>query len=438
MKREIEKNDRSEILHDALQFLDDDLIEEVEMLRSGVKEDDCRKRECDEGTEGAIFGQTNIHDSEKPEDKMEEWRENGFCEDDENAKEDNHSFHWRRWTAMAASICLLVIGAFLWQRILLPIQEENKTNNQLSESSGNQMSDVEESLGVSEAAVQEEADALNEERTDDTSGILMQESIIEQKEAAVEIPAMEMELKKQDGMACDMMAFFIYEGRCYIQHEYHEEEVEFVGKYAGTATGLIDEWTTEDGYVDYAGSISGDFYEVKGVDPEFMLCMKWDDGVETYICNNGITLGTGADIIEKYMNLKDSYVSVSYLSDTEREEGQKEPEQLSEEHKELFDRFLDAFSDANFMYTKDIPITVEVEDDAGWIAPSEDEESGLIASEESSSVDGHLYFTTDTGMQMHFRLLEGGYVTIRNFNSICVKIDMNLYMELLDVINVNG
>ena len=45
----------------------------------------------------------------------------------------------------------------------------------------------------------------------------------------------------------------------------------------------------EDGYVDLAGSIGGDFYAVNGYDPEFMLCMKSDNGnLQLYICNNGL------------------------------------------------------------------------------------------------------------------------------------------------------
>ena len=59
----------------------------------------------------------------------------------------------------------------------------------------------------------------------------------------------------------------------------------------GTATGLIDEWTPKEGYVELAGSVSGDFYTVNGFDPTFLLCMKEDgDAIQLFVCNSGITL----------------------------------------------------------------------------------------------------------------------------------------------------
>ena len=56
-----------------------------------------------------------------------------------------------------------------------------------------------------------------------------------------------------------MIGFFIYEGRCYVQYREIYEDVDLIDKHLGTVTGLIDEWTPEDGYVDFAGSAQGGF-----------------------------------------------------------------------------------------------------------------------------------------------------------------------------------
>ena len=59
-----------------------------------------------------------------------------------------------------------------------------------------------------------------------------------------------------------------------LYYENFSEAEGIVGEHLGTVTGMIDEWTPEEGYVDFAGSICGDFYSVKGYDPEFMLCIS--------------------------------------------------------------------------------------------------------------------------------------------------------------------
>ena len=79
------------------------------------------------------------------------------------------------------------------------------------------------------------------------------------------IPPLEVSLSSE--LAADMIGFFIYEGRCYVQYNHIDNGTDLIGEYLGTATGLIDEWTPKEGYVDFAGSVRGDFYSVKGYDP---------------------------------------------------------------------------------------------------------------------------------------------------------------------------
>lgn len=73
------KEKRSELIHDALDLLDEDLIEDVDRLRGGVAE--------------------SVSESEKAKKRR---------------------FNWRRFTAFAASLCVLVIGSWAWQNFHEP------------------------------------------------------------------------------------------------------------------------------------------------------------------------------------------------------------------------------------------------------------------------------------------------------------------------------
>lgn len=73
---------KSEIIQDALDLLDDDLITEANALREGNSA---------QGTDSA--GQEKIKMS-----RIMNW-------------------HWRRWVATAASVCLLIIGGWAWMNL---------------------------------------------------------------------------------------------------------------------------------------------------------------------------------------------------------------------------------------------------------------------------------------------------------------------------------
>lgn len=178
---------------------------------------------------------------------------------------------WLKWGAMAACLCLVMVGGVVW-----------RYTSSRGEAPGTVGSDKTPGL-------------IGSEKTDtpDTAAA---------SEDGVTIPPMKVSLSAD--VTADMHAFFIYQGRCYVQYEFLEDN-DMVGEYLGTSVGLIDEWTPEEGYVELAGSISTDFYAVKGYDPSFMLCSKELDGVSTYICNNGITLKYGSELYEDRLHLSD-------------------------------------------------------------------------------------------------------------------------------------
>jgi len=275
---------------------------------------------------------------------------------------------WRKWGAMAACLCL-VIGGIVWGTKTLSHKEE-------------------------------------------PSGYVVSEK-------GISIPALEVSLAKETAAMSDMIGFFIYEGRCYVYYENFSEAEDVVGEYLGTVTGMIDEWTPEEGYVDFAGSIRGDFYSVKGYDPKFMLCTKEANGIVTmYICNNGITLKYGKELYEDRLHLSGNITGVQYES---RESWFYSKGELYELDKEeaYIREFIEKLDAEEFLLCQDIA-----------------EQEGLQHMVDSEVY--HLYFYKKDGTKIHLRLHENGYVRFQGFWDVCVKIPEECYDKLIDAFMQNG
>ena len=238
-------------------------------------------------------------------------------------------------------------------------------------------------------------------------------------EDGITIPAKKVSLATEDVAMADMAAFFIYNGRCYVQYEDIYEETGIVGEYLGTATGTIDEWTPKDGYVDFAGSICGDFYSVNGYAPEFMLCTKDADGVvRTYICNSGITLKYGKELYEDRLHLSEKNTGVQYESRSSWYQSKGEIYELDMDEVYI-QNFISQLNAEKFLLCKDV---VKQE---GWDHMADSEIY-------------HLYFTMNNGIKIHLRLNENGYVRFQGLTELCVKIPAECYDNLVAIFAQGG
>ncbi len=271
-----------------------------------------------------------------------------------------------KWSSAAACLCLLAAGIMLWKQPATP---------------GTKASD----------------------------GITVSED-------GVTIPPMKIRLSKpSENSAADMIAFFIYHGKSYVLYEYLYGKNDIVGEHLGTATGLIDEWTPREGNVEFAGSVSGDFYAVNGYDPSFMLCMKDSpESVVTYICNTGITLKYGSELYEDRLHLANSYSTIEYESRDSWYYGKKEIRRLN--NSSVIEDFIKRLNAAQFMPDSQVPL-----------------KGGQSSIAETELY--HLYFRMNNGTTVHLRLCEDGYVRYQGILPLCVRIPKESYDALLALLD---
>lgn len=290
---------------------------------------------------------------------------------------------WRKWGAMAACLCLVVIGTVAW-RYTSPQGEAPGTIGS-EKTPGLIGSEKTETPGNAAASVD-----------------------------GVTIPPMQVSLSASTDMSvANMLAFFIYQGRCYVQYEFLEDE-DMVGEYLGTSTGLIDEWTPKEGYVELAGSVSTDFYAVKGYDPSFMLCSKDSYGVSTYICNNGITLKYGSELFEDRLHLSGGFDSVQYESYDSWNFSRGERYQMDSVGDVVLD-FIREMNSAQFMLSDAVPLEGDT-----YLAETE---------------VYHMYFLMKNGTTVHLRLCENGYVRFQGLMDVAIQVPEETYSVLLELLD---
>ena len=209
------------------------------------------------------------------------------------------------------------------------------------------------------------------------------------------VPPLEVELSQaQPEAMIDMIGFFIYQGRLYAQMDVVEQGQDLVGEQLGESSGTIDEWTSEDQYLEGTGSVGGPFYEVKGYDPKYMLCMVYDYGVELFWNNCDITVSTGGDVLEEVFRLSDGIARAEFQSES------------------------DVQKDTGHMTT-----ITPLDQLAAWVNALD--QAPALASTETDMGQclGHLYLTKADGVTVHLRLMEHGYVQVAELPEVCWQME---------------
>lgn len=226
------------------------------------------------------------------------------------------------------------------------------------------------------------------------------------------IPPLKVSLSAEENASMSMVGFLIYEGRCYVADERLADKKALKGEYLGTSNGLIDEWTPKEGYVDYAGSVKGDFFAVSGYDPVFMICMERETGeLLILVNNNDLVLKKGSELFEDRLHLS-NFDYVQYQSREDWYYGRGNIRSYGASYDTVLADFTAALGDADFMRIEDIPL--------------EDGQDNVYDSKEIC----HLYFQMADGMTVHLRCFEGGYVRYSGIMDVCVRIGEDVFAAI--------
>lgn len=241
-----------------------------------------------------------------------------------------------------------------------------------------------------------------------------------QSVSGVTPPAPQLSLAAEENAS--MMPFFIYQGRTYLYYDCVPSRHLALGEKAGTATGLIDEWTPQDGYVNLAGSVTGDFYPVAGYDPSFLLAMPQTDGtMELFVAQNGYTLQTGADLFQTRLSVLETCTAVTWETWDSWYEEKGDIHTLSTENTAAFSSFLGVLEQSPCCLTESIPLI----DGAESVYDFFFDDWGLY----------HLYITRDDGITVELCLFEGGYIMFSGLQSVCVQVPPDDFSALLALLS---
>lgn len=203
------------------------------------------------------------------------------------------------------------------------------------------------------------------------------------------VPPLEVEVNGDAAVEADMLSFFIYQGRLYVECSRTQNGAGLVGEKLGTSDGRIDEWTPDSGYVEGSGTAWGDFYAVNGYDPTHLLCMTWEDGtVALYWHNNDITVQTGGDILDEVFHMSGQVVKATMQG-------------------------ADVEAVASLSHLDDLNVWVQelCAAPAQWDGDS------------PSEVLGYLYLENQDGVTVELALCEGGKIRMYGLGEVSFQLD---------------
>lgn len=250
-----------------------------------------------------------------------------------------------------------------------------------------------------------------------------------QADAGISIPA--VEIPGTAGSAeTDMIGLVVYNGNVYTQSEsYYGSDAlatdHLTGKYLGYATGSIDEFSTDENYEEeFASTIEGKVFEVKGYDADFRICIRNEIEDENgkkqlsidYLEHlNGIKIKNGSELFEQRLHLSNRADAVKWQNheDWDNAVGNLHNAQIDNK---LWTEFINQINKGEFVDTRN----------------SENDKSIYDTQKQS-----HLVLTMDDGTVIRLRLLEGGYVGYEPLGRYFIKIPGDVFNKVFNLCGGN-
>lgn len=395
-----------EWLQDVIGELDDTFLLETEELRS---------QKCQERKNDITENDAQTYFQEKQSMQNKKWS-------------------WKKFGAIAACVSVFFLGGFVWKQGLLHNYSSDSSQNtnsvikqmelEIYQNEEDKQAEQADTVLKQDSNVRNQTDSIDILESENLAGTknlgkeekeLLNEQSIQEPHLStsvsdVYIAKKEVSLKNTKGVSLDMIGFFIYQGRVYVEYTYLKDANALIGEKAGTATGLIDEWTKKDGYVELAGSVTGDFYKLNGYESEFILCMPMENGdVWVFVNDNDLHLQKGKDILESYLHLSEKSYTAFYMTNEVWNDGRKYEEKkkaVNQQEYERLNEWLADVKEGSMVLTEDI-----------W----KDDGIHTFYAEKQYY---HLYLEMEDGMLIHLRIFEGGYVMFDGVKDVCVKVEM--------------
>ncbi|MDO5292671.1 MAG: hypothetical protein Q4F05_07965 [bacterium] len=197
---------------------------------------------------------------------------------------------------------------------------------------------------------------------EETSILETDSSVSESNITGVTLSSLELPSSSASQLS-DMIGLVIYQGHIYQDSGRitvnQKTKDALVGTYVGTATGSIDEWTSNsnsDEYEkDFASTFAGDIYTVSGYSSDFRLCTFYNEGDVFYIqlldYIDGITLITGKDLLTTRLSLLENYSGISFSTYSEELDYEEDTPSTTtiKMRNETITSFFAALNDAAFL-----------------------------------------------------------------------------------------
>lgn len=234
-------------------------------------------------------------------------------------------------------------------------------------------------------------------------------------QGGVSIPESEVDLNSGNSDTSWGLAipFVIYKGSVYLGDVCASVDQEdlCLDTYLGEATGRIDGWTKEDGYVDFAGGSTGKLYSVEGLDDSFAVALKHDEKesrVELLVKNNGITLEDASDLYEDRLHLAEQYKSVEYQDGDDMKAGSEEKKPLDASFENKASELIDSLCNGEIMLRDSMSVTMQISEDTEFV----------------------LFFHLNNRVVIPLYFMRGGYVVYPGIADVCVKIPEEVQEEM--------
>lgn len=206
--------------------------------------------------------------------------------------------------------------------------------------------------------------------------------------------------------------FFKYGGRIYEGYESFALSEDFRGEKAASIERFAFEPPIVSGDVpELSGSLEGDVYRVKGIEPELMLCAEYEGELIVFTAGADRRLRRGSEVFGDEMHIKGNAVGVSYESQRSLNAKANEVFELFG-HEDELNAFLDALNGGEWVYEDSI--------------------------DPASYRWWNIYITLSGGYRAHLVWYRGGYVGLYGIRKALVKIDEDKASAFIELLEINA